>query len=336
MTINALNTVSLDGENSNKGASGVFSSVDANLYTNKPPAIGNGGDIKITTNSLSATNGGGLFATSAGNGAAGNIEVGANSINLNKGTLSSDTVGAEGNITLNAKDLLLLRHGSQITTNARGENVIGGNININAKNGFIVAVPKENSDITANSVNYRGGNVRINTQGLFGIQFRDVPSPTTSDITATGASQELSGTVQITTPDVDPTSGLVQLPTNVVDASQQISNACTPGSRQFQNTFVATGRGGLPISPTEPLQDSSTLSAWVRFRAKPENSTTAKIEQQPTPVSTTPKVAAAPTQIVEATGWVFDGNGNVELVAQAPQINPHSRWQTPASCPVSH
>ncbi|MEH2248109.1 hypothetical protein [Nostoc sp.] len=63
--------------------------------------------------------------------------------------------------------------------------------------------------------------------------------------------------MQIRRPGIDGTCGLVEFPINLVDASRQISTACTPGTRQFQNTFVATGRGGLPMSPTEPLQDSS-------------------------------------------------------------------------------
>ncbi|NMG07456.1 S-layer family protein [Brasilonema sp. UFV-L1] len=137
--------------------------------------------------------------------------------------------------------------------------------------------------------------------------------------------------MQITTPDVDPTSGLIELPINLVDASQQISTACTPGSPQFQSSFVSTGRGGLPMSPTEPLQDTSTLSAWVRLKPKPANSAKTTISPQPTAVSNTTKVAAAP-QIVEATGWIVDSNGNIELVAQSPQVTSHSSWQTPASC----
>ncbi|MGH8002267.1 MAG: hypothetical protein ACREPR_23275 [Brasilonema sp.] len=141
--------------------------------------------------------------------------------------------------------------------------------------------------------------------------------------------------MEINQPDIDPSSGLIELPTNLVDVSGQISNTCTPGSRQSQSSFVSTGRGGLPMSPTEPLQDASTLSAWVRLRSKPANSAKTTIEPQPTAVSNTPKVAAAP-QIVEATAWVVDSNGNIELVAQSPQVTPHSSWQTPASCPVSH
>ncbi|WP_414589849.1 filamentous hemagglutinin N-terminal domain-containing protein [Scytonema sp. PCC 10023] len=276
----------------------------------------------------------GLTVSSTGAGSAGDLTVQANSIRLNNDAkISADTTGGGGNIFLNSS-LLLLRGGSSITTNASGSNISGGNITIDAKNGFIIAVPKENSDISANSRDSRGGQVKIRSAaGIFGIQYQ--PTPTlTSDITATGASPEFSGTVQINRPEVDPTRGLIELPINLVDVSGQISTACTPGSRQSQSSFVSTGRGGLPMSPTEPLQDTSTLSAWVRLRPKPANSAKTTISPQPTAVSNSTKVAAT-TPIVEATGWVVDSNGNIELVAQAPGVTPHSSWQTPASCPAS-
>ncbi|MEH1862284.1 MAG: filamentous hemagglutinin N-terminal domain-containing protein [Nostoc sp.] len=276
----------------------------------------------------------GLTVSSVGSGSAGDLTVQADSIYLNNGAkISADTTGGGGDIFLNSP-LLLLRRGSSITTNASGYDISGGNITIDNKNGFIVAVTKENSDIRADSANFRGGNVTIkNIAGIFGIQSRNEPSLNTSDITATGATPDLSGNVQINTPDVNPSNGLVELPINLVDASRQISNACTPGTRQFQNTFVATGRGGLPMSPTEPLQDSSTVSAWVKLRSKSENLANTTTQAQPTAVSTTPIAATIP--IVEASSWVIDRNGNIELVAQVPQLNPHSPWQTPASCPVS-
>jgi filamentous hemagglutinin family protein len=312
---------------------GAVSGIFANTNVN---STGSGGNVNVTTRRLSINEGALINATSQGSGVAGNISAKARSIRLdNNATISADTrsINTDPNkpqatINIRSTDLILL-HSSNITTDAKGENVIGGNININTD----VLAGFENSDITANSTDFRGGNVAINTKGIFGIQFRDVPSPNTSDITATGVNRQLRGNVEITTPDVDPTSGLIELPINLVDASQQISTACTPGSPEFQNTFVLTGRGGLPISPTEPLQDTSTLSAWVRLRPKPANAKTT-ISPQPTAVSNTTKVAAA-TPIVEATGWVVDSNGNIELVAQAPGVTPHSSWQTPASCPVS-
>ncbi|MHC5767072.1 MAG: hypothetical protein ACYTXI_15915 [Nostoc sp.] len=286
----------------------------------------------MRTGKLVARDGAQVTVSSANSGKAGNLIVDANSILLDNAKINADTTGGGGNIFLNSP-LLLLRHGSSITTNASGSNISGGNITIDAKNGFIVAVPNENSDIRADSTNFRGGNVTIkNIAGIFGIQSRKEPSPNTNDITAKGATPDLSGNIEITQPDVDPSNGLVELPVNLVDASRQISNACTPGTRQFQNTFVATGRGGLPMSPTEPLQDSSTVSAWVRLKPNAEKANTTPVPQ-PTAVSTTPIAATIP--IVEASGWVIDRKGNIELVAQVPQLNPHSPWQTPASCPVS-
>ncbi|MEH2361749.1 two-partner secretion domain-containing protein [Nostoc sp.] len=307
---------------------------DGSIISAETTGAGKGGDLTLSTGKLVARDGAQVTVNSTNSGKAGNLTVYANSILLdNSAKINADTQGGEGNIILNSP-LLLLRHGSSITTDAKGDNISGGNITIDAKNGFIIAVPKENSDITADSASSSGGKVSIkNAAGIYGIQSRKEPSPQTNDITATGATPDLNGNVQINTPDVDPTRGLVELPTNLVDASSQISTACTPGTRQFQNTFVSTGRGGLPMSPTEPLQDSSTVSAWVKLRPKTENLANTTPVPQPTAVSTTPKIAAT-IPIVEASGWVIDRNGNIELVAQVPQVNPHSSWQTPASCPV--
>ncbi|BAZ08918.1 filamentous hemagglutinin outer membrane protein [Calothrix sp. NIES-4071] len=106
---------------------------------------------------------------------------------LDGASINADTTGGGGNIFLNSP-LLLLRRGSNITTNATGNNITGGNINIDAKNGFIVAVPSENSNIRADSALARGGNVLIkNIAGIFGIKQRNNPSDNVSEITAKGA-----------------------------------------------------------------------------------------------------------------------------------------------------
>ncbi|MFN6528071.1 S-layer family protein [Nostoc sp. ChiSLP03a] len=301
----------------------------------QPNSTGDAGDLTLRTNTLLVRDGATVNVQSSGTGTAGNMTLNARSIHLNNNaSLRANTQSAkfdpnreQATINIDSRDLIIGRN-SNIRTDARGVNVIGGNININAD----VLAAFENSDITADSDDFRGGNVKIKTKGIFGIQFRDIASPNTSDITATGATRELSGNVQITTPDIDPTRGLVELPINLVDASRQISTACTPGTRQFQNTFVATGRGGLPMSPAEPLQDSSTVSAWVKLRPQPENLANTTTQPKSTAVSTTSIAATIP--IVEASGWVIDRKGNIELVA-LPQLNLHSPWQTPASCPIS-
>ncbi|OUL24582.1 hypothetical protein BV378_19620 [Nostoc sp. RF31YmG] len=42
--------------------------------------------------------------------------------------------------------------------------------------------------------------------------------------------------------------GLVQLPTNLVDASKQIASGCNSRWRQNNIRFIATGRCGLPLT----------------------------------------------------------------------------------------
>jgi len=144
--------------------------------------------MSITTGLLSVTNGAELTASSEGNGAAGNIEVAADSIRLSsQAAINADTTSEQGNISLRSRDLVL-RRGSNISTNATGT-ATGGNITINSD----VIAALEDSDITANAQNARGGQVIIDAQGIFGTEFRDTPT-LESDITATGGSPELSAT----------------------------------------------------------------------------------------------------------------------------------------------
>ena len=111
-----------------------------------------------------------------------------------------------------------LRQDSQIRTNAQGE-ATGGNITTNADS--LVAL--ENSDITANSQQSFGGRVIVNAQGIFGIEFRPALTPE-SDITASSElGAEFSGTVEVNTPDTDPSSGLLELPGKPIDIEGLLS-----------------------------------------------------------------------------------------------------------------
>ncbi|MEH2409111.1 beta strand repeat-containing protein, partial [Nostoc sp.] len=319
ISVNAANSVLLTG---GEGSLSVAATAD-----------GTAGNLNVQTGQFNISNGAQVNVSSH-QGQAGNLDITANDLFLDQGRISAETAksGLEGgaNITLKISDFLQMKNESLISATALDQ-ANGGNINIDTL--FLIAFPptgSKGSDIIANAERGNGGRIGITAQGIFDIEFRKQQTPL-NDFTVSSKFGR-SGQVEINRT-VDPSRGLIELPINLVDPSQQISTACTPGTQQFQNTFVATGRGGLPISPTEPLQDSSTVSAWVRLRPKPENSANTTIEPQVTAISTTPKIAA--TQIVEASGWVIDRNGNIELVAQVPQLNPHSPWQTPASCPVS-
>lgn len=296
-----------------------------------PGTSGNGGDITITTGSLSITNQAQLTASTQINGSAGNITVTANRLTLdNQGRISSDSVANidGGNVILNIRDLLLLRRGSQISTNAGTEQAggDGGNITINAPKGFIVGVKNENSDITANAFTGSGGRIDITAQGIYGLQFRPRLTPF-SDITAS-SEFGISGVVTLNTPNVDPNRGLVQLPVNPVDPSQQIDQSCVPGSRQSRGRFVVTGRGGVPESPTEPLQDQTVITEWVNLRTEDGGMRTEERGDGGNGRSPLPS-----NQIVEATGWIRDTDGTIVLVAEMPAVEPRSFWHALPPCP---
>ncbi|KYC40675.1 hypothetical protein WA1_23820 [Scytonema hofmannii PCC 7110] len=286
-------------------------------------STGDAGDLTIKTNTLLVQDGAGVGVRSFGTGTAGKMTVNARSIRLNNNALlTANTRSAKVNpnreqatININSRDLIM-RRGSNIRTNATGENVIGGNINIVTD--FLIAV--ENSDISANSANFRGGNVKINAQGIFGTQFRDMASDRTNDITATGASPEFSGTVELNTPDIDPNSGLVELPT--IPVNTEVAQGCY-SPNYAQSSFIITGRGGLPPNPKDVLTSDAVELDWVTLNPNIDNFKSPSVSTNPT--------NPTPEPIVEATGWVFNAKGEVVFTANAP-TSPRSSWQKPVEC----
>jgi filamentous hemagglutinin family protein len=245
-------------------------------------------------------------------GTAGDIDIQASSLFLdNQSSLQGEAASVNGgDIRLQLQDLLRFSRNSKISTNAGTASLggNGGNIIINAPSGFIVAVPSENNDITANAFTGSGGNVQINAYGIFGIQFRPLENPITSDITASSRFGN-EGVVNINTPEVDPNRGLVELPTNLVDASQQIAQSCNASGKR--SSFTVTGRGGIPVSPVESLMSDAVLADWITLQPQFDGGRAINITS---PMSQSSK-------IVEAQGWVVDDRGDVILVAQTPSVN---------------
>ncbi|MHC5733201.1 MAG: hypothetical protein ACYTXY_56080, partial [Nostoc sp.] len=88
--------------------------------------------------------------------------------------------------------------------------------NINSK--FIVAIPEENSDISANAYTGTGGKVQINSQGIFGIQSRRKLTEK-SDITASSA-LGISGVIKINAPDTNSIqNSFTEFSPNVIDTN---------------------------------------------------------------------------------------------------------------------
>ncbi|MEB3182353.1 MAG: filamentous hemagglutinin N-terminal domain-containing protein [Nostocaceae cyanobacterium] len=327
-------------------------------------AGGNGGEIRVSANSAQLRNNSGVSSETSGTGRGGNIDMTiAQRLNLSdrsiisvssKPETASDTAGTAGNIKVTAgrislnnrseiqgdarsvnggdmeltvQDLLVLRRQSKISTTA-GTAESGGNggiISINAP--FIVSVLSEDNDIRANAFKGNGGRIDITAQGIFGIQFQPQNTPR-SDITASSRFG-LNGVVVINTPDIDPSRGLLQLPENLADPSNQIAQGCNPKGGGGLSSFVATGRGGLPPSPLEPLTAENVNANWITLDTDRESTSVGKL---PPTLEQTNLV-----EIVEAQGWVVDADGSIVLVAEpsATQLQTSPRLISPASCPLA-
>jgi large exoprotein involved in heme utilization and adhesion len=215
-------------------------------------ARGQGGDLSIETGLLTATDRGAITVSSQGIGQGGNLSITARSIDLNnQGKLIAETTsGQGGNITLNFDKQLTLRNGGQISATAGMANLggDGGNVIVNSPNGFLVAIPKENSDITANAFNGVGGKVIITNQGIFGLQYR--PKVTSSsDITASSQFGS-SGIVTLNAPDTNSLqNGLNQLPSTQIDTNRLLANSCIVRTPNRNNSFYITGSSSLPLRP---------------------------------------------------------------------------------------
>jgi len=292
VNVNVRDTITVSGRNTNATRSGILSIIGEG-------AVGSGGNLSIATTNLAVRDGAEVTVSNLGTGDAGNIRTNARQISLdNQGQITATSESGEGgNISLQVSEILLLRRNSLIShiSGTSGAGGTGGNFFADV--GFIVAVPSENSDIITNAFNGSGGNILINAQNIFGLQFQ--PQVTEgSDIVATG-------TITLNTPNIDPVQGLVYLPTSV-DVPEPVEQSCNSFDNQQGSQFTITGRGGLPPNPNELL---SSDIVWSDTRIT-STSSQAGVEKTYPNTSNITKTAS----INPATSWVFNQQGEVTLV----------------------
>jgi large exoprotein involved in heme utilization and adhesion len=296
----------------------------------------------VTNNAL-------LTTSTRGEGDAGNIFLKSDRVILNQGGISSvSSAFTGGDITVVAKDYLLFRNNSFITTSSfsTGANGNGGNITINAPTGFIVTAPNENSDISANAFSGSGGKVTINTQQNFWISplsraelekqlgttepslLNPFNLPTNNITAISQVNPTLNGQVTTTPPEIDPSRGLSPLPNSVTDPTNQINPNCS-AKAIGNNSFTNVGRGGIPSTPKDPLNEQEIATNWVRINPQ---------DTRPlAPIAATPALATQPygsggsQSIVEAQAWRRERNGDIVLVAVASGNLPRSP-QPQAGC----
>ncbi len=287
---------------------------------------GNSGEITINTGRLFVEDESAISTASLNSGNAGNITVNAQSVVLsNQSLIEAMTEESQGgDVTLQVSDFLLLRQDSAIATTAGTAQAggDGGDIRLDLANGFVIAVPAENSDIRANAFEGTGGNVNIAARSVLGTAFRpDVLDTPRSDITASSQFGS-SGTVVINELNPETLQTEIKLPADT--APPPLAQGCRTASSPT-GSFITTGRGGLPTNPTDPLsadslwQDIAPIESDASELASRElaGSESASHEPASSKLASSASIQASEASLIEAQGWRRDRNGDVTLIAQS-------------------
>ena len=287
ITIQADDAILLDGI-SPDGVSSFISSGAFNLapavaeffgFDTDPPT-GESGAVSINTPSLTLSNTGFIGVQNEGTGNAGDLLIDAEQLRILSGsTISAITSGGQGGSIVLDSSTTLVDTQSLISASAAGEGT-GGNIVINSD---AIALLNE-STIAANAEEGSGGQVQIQSNTLF--------QSSSSAITATSeAGPDLDGSVEITVQEEslrteEQLSQTLEVPS--------IAVACTQASEEG---FAFVGRGGLPLS-------SDTLRrSWEGWNNPTETAPLSEANQD--------------GQIIEAQGFLPNGDGTVRFVDQA-------------------
>lgn len=194
---------------------------------------------------------------------AGQLEIQADRIDLNKGVIRASSNSGEGGDIFLRSHSLQLRNSSNITATAGGSGN-GGNISINTDT--LAALPKENSDISANAFMGSGGNIQITTQGLFGIAPKTLRT-SLSDITAS-SDLGIEGVIDVKTIGFDVRNAIIPLQANFIPPEQALAASCLARRNAEQSSFVVSGTGGLPTNPYSGVEVWDALTGGVLGQAQ--------------------------------------------------------------------
>ena len=293
---------------------------------------GNAGSVDLqVTNRLQLSDRSAIEVGSFGSGDAGQARVSAGFLKLEDGSQISaeSTEGSGGNIDISVDELLLMRRNSAITAAANRD---GGDISIDAE--FVVAGPN-NNDITADAVRGLGGNIIVTSRGLFGLELRDDPSPQSSDISVSSLfTFNQVGDRDLRRELFEPL--FVEVP---ADPAKLVNDLCRldPGeSVEDIGQFVYVGRGGLPLSPSDPLLAEMPHSPWVEREELPLTSVSQRDSYEETSQkSRIPLPSEPPLEIVEAQGLGTDTMGRVILTANTNGAQAVATTFSSQSCGAS-
>lgn len=262
---------------------------------------GKSGNLVINTPELNIKNEAQISVSNFGTADAGDIEINTSTLNVDTaGKIVANTAsGVGGSINLRADELVILNNQGEISTTAQ-QNGDGGNIDLTTDN----LVMLDANRISADAQQGSGGKIRINTLGFF--------IDPSSAITASSEVDTNEGVVEIITPDINSKIQTQEQEQSPLVAENYIATGCSVGQDFVKNQFRNIGRGGIPSNlmegtvSEETLSDlgDNTYSELLNTAKKPNNNSTIDLGLKYQPLT-------------EATTWLINDRGKVELVAQS-------------------
>ena len=255
-----------------KELSGIYSRAEYQDLSDK-----SGGKIDISSENLTLFDQGTITTSSTGKRDAGDIDIKTNRLTMDtfasiaSESLAKEDGGAAGRINVQSDDSIVIKNNSaftteavntisidksldngkieidtnnqlqmfngKITTSVKGGAGHGGDIEISAKD-----VVMNHSKIKANAYEGDGGNIHIVSE-LF-IQSAD-------SIVEASSEKGIDGIIEIESPDTDPSSGLVTLSSDFLDASQWMKNSCGQRSSENISRLIVKGKDAVPTKPDD-------------------------------------------------------------------------------------
>ncbi len=420
VAIVARDRVSFDGLSSNGFSSSALSLVGSG-------ALGNGGDIDITADSLAITNGSEVSTDTLGEGSAGRINLNAHQVNVQSGSrVSAATSGGKGGTIRVTANTLEATNSGQLSTTTAGNNDAGDiilevkdNIDLTGKgsglfantlrgstgNGGIIFIDtitgniQDNATVAVNSQGTgEGGNIEIEAASLFMNNGATITAETTSNeggnitlnidnwlfmrhgskISTTAGTDRAGGNggnITINAPFIvgireensDITANAFKGNGGRINLTAQsiVGLEFRPRLTRFSDITASSELGldgvvdiNLPdvdpsrglnqlLEPQNPRQieqgcpadeNKFTVTGSGGLPQQPDEAlrTEAIIPPRGTNSATienfSTPVTSKSTRIVEAKGWVINERGEVVLVADAPTLTSSNLWWNTPQC----
>lgn len=271
--------------------------------------LGESGSITINTPRLSLENGGEISVSNFGLKDAGDITINVGELLLNENSqiIAKTASGNGGSIEIISDEIIILRDQASIAAtadfNEEGNDGDGGNIALTADNIVLFDESTINADANLGS----GGKITITTQNLLTQKNPD------DVITASSEVKGLDGTVEIDTPDINSKLETTEQRQSPLAAEESIYTGCSLGTDFSANKFSYIGRGGMRKGPFDSLESQEVIADLGL-----EDSIQSTAELNTNNHLNNNKREKTSQSITEATTWIINAQGKVELIAQAP------------------